>query len=114
MLPARLRNALDGLSAVNASRGPCVGIKGACRASPTLEASLSLPRPQPPRPQAMGGHFSSLMPSDLSGPGALAFESIPAVRGEEYARPGVRRELTRMFKRDGCHHCGAVARACRA
>lgn len=48
------------------------------------------------------------MPSDLVAPGALAFESIPA-RSEEYAKPGVKRELARIFRRDGCHHCGEGA-----
>lgn len=48
------------------------------------------------------------MPSDLSKPGALAFESIPARpdNSEAYAKPSVKRELARIFKRDGCHHCG--------
>jgi hypothetical protein len=54
----------------------------------------------------MGGRFRSIMPSDLAAPGALAFESIPA-RGDQYARPGIKRELTRIFRRDGCHHCGS-------
>lgn len=48
------------------------------------------------------------MPSDLSAPGALAFESIPA-QGGEYAGPGAKRELARIFRRDGCHHCGEGA-----
>jgi hypothetical protein len=61
--------------------------------------------------QAMGGRFSSLMPSDLSKPGALAFESIPARadNSEAYAQPSVKRELARIFRRDGCHHCGEGA-----
>jgi hypothetical protein len=53
----------------------------------------------------MGGRFRSLMPSNLVAPGALAFESMPA-RGDAYARPLMRRELSRIFARDGCHHCG--------
>ncbi|WIA17091.1 hypothetical protein OEZ85_013990 [Tetradesmus obliquus] len=59
--------------------------------------------------KAMGGRFSSLMPSDLSKPGALAFESIPvrADNSEAYAQPSVKRELARIFRRDGCHHCGS-------
>lgn len=56
-------------------------------------------------PQVMGGRFSSLLPSDIAQPGALAFESIPA-KGPEYADSSVKRELVRIFKRDGCHHCG--------
>eukprot|EP00878_Enallax_costatus_P006778 GHUV01007105.1.p1 GENE.GHUV01007105.1~~GHUV01007105.1.p1 ORF type:complete len:356 (+),score=121.12 GHUV01007105.1:733-1800(+) len=60
--------------------------------------------------QGLGGRFSSLMPSDLSKPGALAFESIPARpdNSEAYAKPSVKRELARIFKRDGCHHCGST------
>eukprot|EP00879_Flechtneria_rotunda_P002455 GHRR01002652.1.p1 GENE.GHRR01002652.1~~GHRR01002652.1.p1 ORF type:complete len:486 (+),score=185.20 GHRR01002652.1:512-1969(+) len=59
--------------------------------------------------KAMGGRFSSLMPSDLSKPGSLAFESIPArpESSQDYAKPSVKRELARIFKRDGCHHCGS-------
>lgn len=62
--------------------------------------------------QALGGRFSSVMPSDLTKPGALAFESIPARadNSEAYAAPSVKRELARIFKRDGCHHCGEAAR----
>ncbi|KIZ03940.1 hypothetical protein MNEG_4020 [Monoraphidium neglectum] len=55
--------------------------------------------------KSAGGRFSSIMPSDLASPGALAFESIPA-HGEEYVRPAAKRELARFFRRDGCHHCG--------
>jgi len=57
-----------------------------------------------------GGRFGSLMPSDLAQPGALAFESIPA-QGGDYATPGVKRELVRIFRRDGCHHCGGFGSA---
>jgi hypothetical protein len=56
--------------------------------------------------KAAGGRFSSVMPSDLAAPGALAFESLPAA-GRDYAGSGARRELARIFRRDGCHHCGA-------
>ncbi|GBF88397.1 hypothetical protein Rsub_01109 [Raphidocelis subcapitata] len=56
--------------------------------------------------RAMGGRFRSLMPSSLVAPGALAFESLPA-RGDGYARPLMKRELSRIFRRDGCHHCGS-------
>ncbi len=50
------------------------------------------------------------MPSDLARPGALAFESIPArpVHSDDYAKPIVKRELVRIFRRDGCHHCGEL------
>lgn len=33
-------------------------------------------------------------------------DSIPAI-GENYASPSVKRELVRMYRRNGCHHCGA-------
>jgi hypothetical protein len=56
-------------------------------------------------PQVMGGRFASIMPSDITKPGALAFESIPA-KGENYAKASIKRELARIFRRDGCHHCG--------
>ena len=52
-----------------------------------------------------GGSFRSVMPSDLIKPGALANQSIPAA-GMQYATDEKRRELIRMFRRDGCHHCG--------
>lgn len=53
-----------------------------------------------------GGRFSSVMPSDLAAPGALGFDALPAAGGD-YAGAGARRELLRIFRRDGCHHCGA-------
>ena len=52
-----------------------------------------------------GGSFRTIMPSDLVKPGALANQSIPAA-GMQYATDEKRRELIRMFRRDGCHHCG--------
>lgn len=53
----------------------------------------------------VGGSFRTVMPSDLTKVGALARESIPAA-GMQYAGEEKRRELIRMFRRDGCHHCG--------
>jgi hypothetical protein len=53
----------------------------------------------------VGGSFRAIMPSDLTKVGALAKESIPAA-GMQYATDEKRRELIRMFRRDGCHHCG--------
>lgn len=55
--------------------------------------------------KAMGGRFRSVMPSDLARVGAIARESLPAA-GVEYASEANRLELTRFFRRDGCHHCG--------
>lgn len=54
----------------------------------------------------VGGSFRTIMPSDLSKVGAIAKESIPAA-GMQYATDEKRRELIRMFRRDGCHHCGS-------
>lgn len=53
----------------------------------------------------VGGSFRTIMPSDLTKVGAIAKESIPAA-GMQYAGEEKRRELIRMFRRDGCHHCG--------
>ncbi|BDA44783.1 hypothetical protein COCOBI_06-2610 [Coccomyxa sp. Obi] len=53
----------------------------------------------------MGGRFRNLMPSSLLHPGACAVESLPAP-GSEYASQMAKGELRRLFKRDGCHHCG--------
>lgn len=55
----------------------------------------------------VGGSFRTVMPSDLSKVGAIAKESIPAA-GMQYATDEKRRELIRMFRRDGCHHCGST------
>lgn len=55
--------------------------------------------------RVMGGRFSSVMPSDLTQVGAIARESLPAA-GMQYAREEKRSELSRFFRRDGCHHCG--------
>ena len=55
--------------------------------------------------KAMGGRFSSVMPSNVGRVGAVACESRPAV-GVEYAGERVRRELLHLLRRDGCHHCG--------
>lgn len=61
--------------------------------------------------QSLGGRFNSLMPSDLSKPGAFGFESVPAKaeNSQDYASSAVKRELSRMFSRNGCHHCGEEA-----
>jgi hypothetical protein len=55
--------------------------------------------------RAGGGRFRAAMPSDLVRPGAAAAGSVPA-DGAGYASEGARRELLRMFRRGGCHHCG--------
>lgn len=55
--------------------------------------------------RVMGGRFRSVMPSDLAQVGAIAKESMPAA-GMQYATDEKRRELARLFRRDGCHHCG--------
>lgn len=55
----------------------------------------------------VGGSFRAIMPSDLTKVGAIARESIPAA-GMQYAGEEKRKELIRMFRRDGCHHCGTT------
>ncbi|KAK9834883.1 hypothetical protein WJX81_006337 [Elliptochloris bilobata] len=58
--------------------------------------------------KALGGRFRSLLPSDLFWPGAMAMESLPAPSAK-YAASEHRGELFRLFRRDGCHHCGQRA-----
>ncbi|CAG9464302.1 unnamed protein product [Pedinophyceae sp. YPF-701] len=53
-----------------------------------------------------GGNFRSALPSDVRFPGALSGESVPA-SGKAYANEWQRRELLRLFRRWGCHHCGS-------
>jgi hypothetical protein len=53
-----------------------------------------------------GGAFRRLMPSDLRAPGAHAFSSVPVSAGD-YASESQKSQLVRIFKRDGCHHCGS-------
>lgn len=57
--------------------------------------------------KVVGGSFRTIMPSDLTKVGAIARESIPAA-GMQYAGEEKRKELIRMFRRDGCHHCGTT------
>lgn len=56
--------------------------------------------------KAMGGRYRALLPSDLVRPGACAVESLPAP-GSAYAQGTSKGELIRLFRRDGCHHCGS-------
>jgi len=56
--------------------------------------------------KAMGGRYRTLLPSDLVRPGACAVESLPAP-GSAYAQGTSKGELVRLFRRDGCHHCGS-------
>lgn len=56
--------------------------------------------------KAMGGRYRALLPSDLVRPGACAVESLPAP-GANYAQGASKGELIRLFRRDGCHHCGS-------
>lgn len=59
--------------------------------------------------QVMGGSFRSIMPSNAARVGAIARESIPSMGGKDYAGHSSKRELLRIFRRDGCHHCGTRA-----
>lgn len=52
-----------------------------------------------------GGAFRRLMPSDLRSPGAFAYSNVP-VSAADYASESQKAQLMRIFKRDGCHHCG--------
>ena len=60
------------------------------RFSPLAAPLSSLPPDPPPLAQPAG---------------ALGADSIPAL-GEDYASPSLKRELSRLFQRNGCHHCG--------
>lgn len=61
----------------------------------------------------MGGVYRNLLPSDVRTVGACARESIPVPlrssfdpSNPQYAGPVQKAELMRMYRRDGCHHCG--------
>ena len=56
--------------------------------------------------RALGGRFSSVLPSHLFHPGAFAVERLPAVRGYQMAN-GTEKTLIRDYGwRYGCHSCG--------
>ena len=56
--------------------------------------------------RALGGRFSSVLPSHLFHPGAFARERIPAVRGYQLANVSEKNLIRDIGKRYGCHTCG--------
>ena len=55
---------------------------------------------------ALGGRFSSVLPSHLFHPGAFARERIPAIRGFQLANASEKNLIRDYGKRYGCHTCG--------
>lgn len=55
--------------------------------------------------RALGGRFSSVLPSSLTRPGAFAREGIPA-RGVQYATDSQRVFIQQLGRKHGCHSCG--------
>ena len=55
--------------------------------------------------RALGGRFSSVLPSSLLKPGAFAQEWIPA-KGVKYATDHQKFLIQRLGRRHGCHSCG--------
>lgn len=56
--------------------------------------------------RALGGRFSSVLPSHLFHPGAFARERIPAFRGFQFATTGEKNIIRDYGRRYGCHTCG--------
>ena len=56
--------------------------------------------------RALGGRFSSVLPSHLFHPGAFARERIPAVRGLKLANSSEKSLIRDYGRRYGCHMCG--------
>jgi hypothetical protein len=134
LVAAQLLGLLLRVSSRTPVLGPCLGALGVGFASTLAGVAARHARKlctqggnpldrawwEPPRPadaaldcalgvalhRALGGRFSAVMPSDLAKPGARALESLPASADGAYAAPGAKRELARIFRRDGCHHCG--------
>lgn len=55
--------------------------------------------------RALGGRFSSVLPSSLMRPGAFAREWIPA-RGVQYATDNQKVLIQELGRKHGCHSCG--------
>ncbi|PNH11387.1 hypothetical protein TSOC_001805 [Tetrabaena socialis] len=53
----------------------------------------------------LGRDFSRLLPSDLARPGAFGRMHVPT-SAAEYSTAGEKAQLSVIFGRDGCHHCG--------
>ena len=56
--------------------------------------------------RAVGGRFSSVLPSHLFHPGAFARERIPAIRGLKLANSSEKSLIRDYGRRYGCHTCG--------
>ena len=56
--------------------------------------------------RALGGRFSSVLPSHLFHPGAFAVERVPAVRGQQSAVSTEKALIRDYGRRYGCHTCG--------
>ena len=56
--------------------------------------------------RALGGRFSSVLPSHLFHPGAFAVERVPAIRGQQAAVASEKALVRDYGKRYGCHTCG--------
>ena len=55
--------------------------------------------------RALGGRFSSVLPSHILKPGAFGYEWIPA-KGAQYATTWEKDWIQQLGKRYGCHTCG--------
>ncbi len=55
--------------------------------------------------RALGGRFSSVLPSSLVRPGAFARECLPS-KGPEYATHGQKNLIQTLGRKYGCHSCG--------
>jgi len=60
--------------------------------------------------RALGGRFSSVLPSNLMKPGAFAVEGIPAIREMEPACRSEKNLIQFFGERHGCHTCGRQQR----
>ena len=60
--------------------------------------------------RALGGRFSSVLPSSLLRPGAFAREWLPTTRGVQYATDKEREMIQTIGRRHGCHSCGTKRR----
>jgi hypothetical protein len=56
--------------------------------------------------RALGGRFSSVLPSHLFHPGAFAVERVPAVRGQQAAVSTEKALIREYGRKYGCHTCG--------
>ena len=55
-----------------------------------------------------GKGVARIMPSDLRWPGSCRAGSVPAPQGVKYANAAQKAAVAQIFKRSGCHSCGAL------